>query len=142
MYGKACEIVRRHVVALMDRIESDGLKGTPQDASLATYDKRLERSDARIDWSKPAQEIYRLIRACKPFYFPSFTHRGKTVHVSVVKVNEKPSEAEPGTVLCSKPLRIATGHGVLTVLVAYTRSPFPWVWPMPWNRPRVGDKVN
>ncbi len=141
IYGKACEVARRHIVSLMDRIETGGLHGTPQDHSQATYDRRLERGDTRIDWTKSVHDIYRLIRAAKPIFLPSFTFRGKTVYVSVVKAHAKPCDAEPGTVVSCKPLRIATGDGVLTILVAYTRAPFPWVWPMPWNRPRIGEKV-
>jgi methionyl-tRNA formyltransferase len=37
-----------------------------QDHSKATYESWCGKKDARIDWSKPAQEVYNLIRGCNP----------------------------------------------------------------------------
>ncbi|MBU2566295.1 methionyl-tRNA formyltransferase [Patescibacteria group bacterium] len=49
----------------------DYLKGTisptEQNHDLATYCKILKREDGKIDWSKPAEEIERLIRAYDPW---------------------------------------------------------------------------
>jgi len=39
----------------------------PQDESQATYCKLLTRNDGRIDWTKPAEEIERMIRAFRPW---------------------------------------------------------------------------
>ncbi len=38
----------------------------PQDHSKATYESWCGKADARIDWSKPAQDVYNLIRGCNP----------------------------------------------------------------------------
>jgi len=37
-----------------------------QDESLATYEKPCEDRVARIDWRRPVQEVYNLIRGCDP----------------------------------------------------------------------------
>jgi methionyl-tRNA formyltransferase len=39
---------------------------TPQDESAATYCRKLRPEDARIDWTRPAEEIARLVRALRP----------------------------------------------------------------------------
>ena len=39
---------------------------TPQDESKATYESWCRKKDAQIDWSKPAAEVYNLIRGCNP----------------------------------------------------------------------------
>ncbi|MCB1236739.1 MAG: methionyl-tRNA formyltransferase, partial [Verrucomicrobiae bacterium] len=39
----------------------------PQDEALATYAGKLERDDGEIDWSRPAEEIARRIRAYDPW---------------------------------------------------------------------------
>ena len=39
----------------------------PQDESLATYARRLEKEAGRIDWARPAVEIWRLVRAFTPW---------------------------------------------------------------------------
>ncbi len=38
----------------------------PQDESLATYDPLCRDEHAVIDWSRPVQEVYNLIRGCDP----------------------------------------------------------------------------
>jgi methionyl-tRNA formyltransferase len=38
----------------------------PQDEAQATYEGWCTDEHARIDWSKPAQEVYNLIRGCNP----------------------------------------------------------------------------
>jgi methionyl-tRNA formyltransferase len=38
----------------------------PQDESQATYEGWCKDKDADIDWSKPAQQVYDLIRGCNP----------------------------------------------------------------------------
>jgi len=45
-------------------------KGNPprveQDHSKSTYESWCKKSDGEIDWSKPVQEVYNLIRGCNP----------------------------------------------------------------------------
>lgn len=38
----------------------------PQDDSLATYAPKVEREDARVDWTLPADEVARVVRAYDP----------------------------------------------------------------------------
>ncbi len=37
-----------------------------QDHSKSTYESWCKKSDAEVDWGKPAQEVYNLIRGCNP----------------------------------------------------------------------------
>jgi len=55
------------VVQVLRRLARDGmLKATPQPVSGATYAAKVERADAVIDWSGPADAIDRQIRAFDP----------------------------------------------------------------------------
>ncbi|MDD5437824.1 MAG: methionyl-tRNA formyltransferase [Patescibacteria group bacterium] len=45
----------------------DNIKPEPQDHSQATFCKILKREDGKIDWSKSAAEIERLVRAYNPW---------------------------------------------------------------------------
>src|SRR3972149_6122146 len=42
------------------------LQPTPQDDSIVTYAPQIRRADARIDWSRPAVELWRRVRAYNP----------------------------------------------------------------------------
>jgi methionyl-tRNA formyltransferase len=50
-------------VALVDRGEA---KPRPQDESQATFQGLADEAVARIDWSRPCEELDRLIRGCDP----------------------------------------------------------------------------
>jgi methionyl-tRNA formyltransferase len=142
IYTTSCDLAGRRVAALMDRVEREGLHGRPQDNAAASYEKKLEKKDAGIDWNRPALYLERLSRACKPFFLMRFRHRRHTVIVSQARCDETPVDAAPGTVIEARPwIRVATGRGSLTILMAYAAAPVPWVWPAPWDRPKPGDKM-
>jgi len=143
VYKTSSATAEQHVVQLLDRIEAEGLHGTPQDDAAASYEKNIELKDTFIDWRKSAIEIDRLARACKPMFLPRFHYRGRTVLISQLKWHEKPVDAPPGTVIATRPfVRIATGGGSVSIVIAYVTRPLPWVWPMPWNRPTPGEVLD
>jgi methionyl-tRNA formyltransferase len=51
--------------------------GAPQDETLATYSRRIDREDARINWTQPAQQIWNQVRAYRgwPHAFTTFEGR-------------------------------------------------------------------
>ena len=119
-----------------------GFRGTSQDTALASYDKKLNEEQVRIDWAKPAVEIDRLVRACLPSQRARFQHGGNTVYILQVSLEDAPVEAAPGTVVKAAPIPvIATGKGSVKVVRAYTKRPVPWIWPAPWGRPRPGERL-
>lgn len=142
VFRKALDTAARHVVEILDRVEAEGLYGTPQDHSQATYDRKLTRGDLFLDWKKPAADIQRMIRACVPFMLPRFRHRSHVVYVRRAQVRQEAVKASPGTVVvASWPARIATGEGSLEMVQAYSAAPIPWRWPAPWLRPALGETL-
>ncbi|MCV2867900.1 methionyl-tRNA formyltransferase [Defluviimonas sp. WL0002] len=53
------------IVEALDRL--DTLVPTPQDAVGVTYAAKIDKAEARVDWSRPAVEVDRQIRALSPF---------------------------------------------------------------------------
>ena len=142
VYYKACDLAGRRVIELMDRVEQEGLHGTPQEESAAGYDAKLTDRDAYIDWRRPAREIERRARACKPFHVARFRDNGRILYVTRMQWDDQPVDAAPGTVVELKPnVRIATGRGTISIIMAYSLRPAPWTWPAPWRHPALGDVV-
>ena len=56
----------RLIVEALAALGGPGLKGEPQDETLACYASKLVREEARIDWSAPAYLIDRQVRAYNP----------------------------------------------------------------------------
>jgi methionyl-tRNA formyltransferase len=84
-----------------------------QDETRATYAKKIAKEDGRIDWSRPAIEIERQVRAFNPW--PSaYTQLGDLMlKIWKAEVVESAS-GTPGEVLAN--LTVATGQGGLRIL--------------------------
>jgi methionyl-tRNA formyltransferase len=142
IYRRACDQTRMRVVDVMDQVERDGLRGTPQDATLATYEKAPTAKEALLDWRKPAEELDRIVRALMPSPAPRFQHKGQTVYVFRLYPCEKPVDAPPGVVLSRHAgVTVATGAGSVRITAAFLKRPFPWLWPAPWHAPQVGEQL-
>ena len=92
----------------------------PQPAEGATYAPKLSRTDGVIDWTRPAPEIDRKVRAFDPW--PGTTARigTETVKILAAETVEERCEAEPGTLLDAAG-RIACGEGSVLRLLRLQR---------------------
>ena len=54
------------VVDAMEKLETGALAPKPQTEAGATYARKIDKTEARIDWSRPASEVERLVRAMNP----------------------------------------------------------------------------
>lgn len=104
-------------VELMDHLRGN-LAPTAQDASLVTYAKKIEKSEAKIDWTISARQIHNKVRAfvMGPGTYMMLDDKKIKVHkTSVVKSASRASS--PGEVLaCSDAgLHVQTGDGVLVI---------------------------
>lgn len=99
----------------------ESLPREKQDEERATYAAKIGREDAALDFSRPARELDRLIRALTPIPNAYFTLRdGKTVKALSARVAK--GEGTPGTVLALSDekegyLRVACGEGALDFLI-------------------------
>ena len=143
VYYKSCEIARQRVVEVVDRIAAEGLTGTPQDSSEATYDKMPKEEDVGLDWRRPAEELALKVRAYNLVTAARFLHRERVVQVLAAEWDAEPANAAPGVVLETSPsVKIATGGGALTILKAMVTQPVAWPWPAPWSRVKSGDMLS
>ena len=97
--------------------EGKPLPREKQNGDAATYAAKIEREDAAIDFTRPAVELDRLIRALTPIPYAFFTMKdGKTV--KVLSARPVDGEGTPGTVLALSQegtgcIRVACGTGAL-----------------------------
>ncbi|GBQ44375.1 methionyl-tRNA formyltransferase [Komagataeibacter sucrofermentans] len=95
--------------------------GTPQPESGVTYVQRLSREDGRIDWTRPAAEIDRQVRALTPWPGTFTTLGGQVIKIGAVSLTPGSVQAAPGTVV-DDALRVACGGGT-TLLVTRLQRP-------------------
>lgn len=89
-----------------------GLQSTPQ-AGEATYASKIDKSESKIDWSKPAAQIDYEIRGLIPAPGAYFMHGDK--RVKVLKVLPVTGGGKPGEVLDDTGL-IACGENALRLI--------------------------
>ena len=103
----------------IDGLHAGTLHARPQPAEGVTFAPRIEREHARIDWTAPAVELERLVRAMQPApaAFTILGERLLKVHRAVLGTATGPA-GQPGTVLAAGPggIEAATGAGTLRLV--------------------------
>ena len=101
------------VVDAIGKLVAGELRGEVQDDSQATYAHKLNKDEARIDWSRPAEELERLIRAFNPWPICHSTLRGEPLKVLAASLGE--GTGQPGEILTASKdgLTVACGAGAL-----------------------------
>ena len=87
------------IVEAVDLIKSGKAPKLSQDDSLATYEPPCDEKFAGIDWSKPAREVYNLIRGCDPQPGAYSTLKGEKVKFYKALLIEATEETSPGQVI-------------------------------------------
>lgn len=87
----------------------------PQDESRANYDPLCRDEQARIDWSRPVQEVYNLIRGCDPQPGAHTTWQGKMVRFYDCRLRRDASTASPGQIaeIGEESLSVAVPGGMI-----------------------------
>tara|TARA_R110000868_G_scaffold161450_3_gene391825 strand:- start:11445 stop:12389 length:945 start_codon:yes stop_codon:yes gene_type:complete len=101
------------VIEAIRGLAAGTLKGQVQDDSLATYAHKLNKDEARIDWSRPAVELERLVRAFHPWPICHSTLNGEALKVHAAQMGE--GSGAPGTILAADKsgLTVACDTGAL-----------------------------
>jgi methionyl-tRNA formyltransferase len=104
--------------ALLDALsELERLVPQPQPEEGVTYATKIRKEEARIDWTRPAVELERMVSAFNPWPVAETTWRGQQLRIWEATATEREHSAAPGTVLqCSQDgIEVATGAGTLTL---------------------------
>jgi len=101
----------------VDLIKAGNPPRIVQDESKATYDPPCRDEHAKIDWSKPAQEVYNLIRGCDPQPGAHTTYNGKLLRIFDTRMELGNNSAPAGQVtgIGAEDINVALNGGTLTV---------------------------
>ncbi|HEX9022627.1 MAG TPA: formyltransferase [Geobacteraceae bacterium] len=86
----------------------------PMDLAAGSYFGGRKPADGRIDWTRPAVQIYNLIRGVTHPYPGAFTHLGGK-KVLVWSAWPVVGSGEPGRIVSHDPLLVGTGEGLLEI---------------------------
>ena len=89
----------------------------PQGDAGATYARKIDKAETRIDWARPAVEVLNHIRglAPAPGAWAEFPRKGGGERIKLLEAALAQASGAPGTVLGLSPLLIACGEGAIRV---------------------------
>jgi methionyl-tRNA formyltransferase len=93
----------------------------PQPDTGVTYAHKIDKAEARIDWSRPAPELIRQINGLSPF--PGAWCEMAGERVKLLRAAPAPGAGAPGAVLGG--FTLACGTGALEVLEAQREGKRP-----------------
>ena len=81
LHDRLAQLGAELLLQTMPRYLAGDLRPQAQDDALATYAPQIKKADGRIDWTRPADEIDRLVRAFTPWPGAFTTWNGKQLKI-------------------------------------------------------------
>lgn len=100
--ARLADLGARLLVDCLEPWASGQIEARLQDEVLATYCKRLGRADAELDWSRPAEELGRVVRAFRGRTDAFTSWNGKVLKVLAATPMPAPAAAAPGSVAAAE----------------------------------------
>ena len=115
LHDKLMEVGAELIVEVLPMIEKGEVCPEKQDEAMANYVSRLSKDMGKIDFSKDAVVIERLIRGLNSWPSAFTRYKGKTLKIWDADVTDKETDVLPGTVIdvTKDVIEVAAGKGTL-----------------------------
>ncbi|MGO9357645.1 MAG: methionyl-tRNA formyltransferase [Xanthobacteraceae bacterium] len=99
---------------------------TPQQADGVSYAAKIDKAEARIDWTRPARAVLRHCHGLSPFpgAWCEFPIDGEAVRVKILRCEPAAGSGAPGALLDGQ-LTVACGDGAIRILELQRASKQP-----------------
>ncbi len=111
LHDRLSEMGADLIVEALNRLPELTPKPQPEDG--VTYASKIDKAEARVDWTRPAAEVDRQIRGLSPFPGAWTMIEGDRVKLLASRLAE--GQGAPGEVL-NDTLRVACGEGAIDLL--------------------------
>ena len=85
------------IIESLQLIEQNKAKFTEQDEKFASYAKKIDKSEAKINWNEKANKVIAKINALYPSPGSWFEYKGS--RVKIIKAQERNLQGKPGEIL-------------------------------------------
>jgi methionyl-tRNA formyltransferase len=115
LHDRLMETGAKLMVEAMAKLEAGNLSLTPQAATGATYAKKIDKGETRVDWNKPAIAVHDHIRGLSPFpgAWCEMDIGGKLERIKLLRTRPADGSGKPGDILSG--LTIACGTGAVAI---------------------------
>lgn len=121
LHDRLADLGARMIVTALDRLPD--LIPEEQSEVGVTYAAKIDKSEARVDWTRPANEVDRQIRGLSPF--PGAWCEVEGERVKLLRSRLADGAGQPGQVLNG--LTIACGTGAVEITLAQREGKRPMV---------------
>ncbi|MEW8499719.1 MAG: methionyl-tRNA formyltransferase [Candidatus Thiodiazotropha taylori] len=117
LHDRLAELGSAALIEVLPGLSEGSVEAIPQDDSQANYASKLDKEEARIDWSQSAVQIDRQVRAFNPWPVAHCLYGDKVTRVWNSEVVSADGSASPGQVVATAKtgFDVATGEGVLRI---------------------------
>lgn len=117
LYDKLAQLGPQGLLATLTQIATGTATPEIQDETQVTYAEKLSKEEALLDWSLPAEQLERCIRAFNPWPMSYFVIEDQPVKVWKASVKNSQAKAEPGTIIEANKqgIQVATAEGILNL---------------------------
>ena len=117
LYDKLAQLGPQGLLATLTQIAAGTATPEIQDETQVTYAEKLSKEEALLDWSLPAEQLERCIRAFNPCPMSYFFIEDQPVKVWKASVINSQAKAEPGTIIEANKqgIQVATAEGILNL---------------------------
>lgn len=118
LHDKLAKLGTEAIVEALVKLEADSLTAVKQDAAQATYAAKINKPEARLDWSQSATQLDRAIRAYNPAPGAYSILNETTIKIWQTGVS-KEEHGAPGTILAvnKDSILVACGQGALKLKI-------------------------
>jgi len=114
VHDQLAELGAIGLAKVLPLIESGQLIAEPQDENLVTYAEKLDKHEADIDWTQPADIIVRKIRGLNPWPVAQTRYDNNILRIWLAEHSDANLTLAPGQVSCAhKSLLVGTGAGLV-----------------------------
>ena len=110
LHDKLAALGAETLLGVLEDLAAGRARAVPQPAAAATYARKVDKRETVVDWSRPAAEIERAIRAFHP---ASTSLQGEPIRLWRARVVA--GRGAPGTVLEAGELVVACGESALAI---------------------------
>lgn len=118
LQARLAELGALALIEALALLGAGAITETPQDDAAATYAPKVEREDARLDWTRPAEELARVVRAYDPRPGAFTTLRGAEVKLYGARTVAD-RRGDPGEVIAVDESGLLAGTGDGALRIAY-----------------------
>jgi methionyl-tRNA formyltransferase len=117
LHDRLAQLGANTLVNMLDELTEKQKTAEIQDDSLTCYAEKLQKQEAQIDWSQPAEQLLRQINAFNPWPVAQTQWNDQVMRIWQAEIIADNSEQNAGSIhaVSKQGIDVSTGQGILLI---------------------------